>query len=543
MTIAMPVRAPSRRWIPPFAFFVVVGLGALPLAAETLLVVPFENSSRAAEYDWLGESFSESLNSRIPGNGYQVITREERLAALERLGLPPGAPLSRASLLRLGEEAGADWLVTGSFDVQGQELRTRAVLVHIRKPSLGPALEQSGPLERLLDLQGDLAWRLLRQLDSTFPSSRDAFLARSPTLHASAFESYVRGLLSMDRQQQRRYFLQANRLEPAYAAPVYRLGLLYLEDMDHATAARWLSRVPPEDPLALDSRFYLSLCHFYLSDYARAAETLAPVAERLPAAPLWNNLGVFASRRGDAAAVAHFERALQTDPALMEPLFNLGLHYFRASQWQQAVTPLERLVELYPGDSGARALLVAAYDRLGRVEDAKRLREEAGGEVAVLDPERDPLDLDRLTLEFSSRSQRLVVAPGDSGSARAGHVAVHIKRAEDLLARGTLDSAQEELVQAILLDPVSHRAHFLLADVYQRRGRTEEAIAELKASLWSQETVAARLRLAELYLSQGRSEDAREEIRAALALDPSNDAARALQRRLPSAAGSEGRRP
>ena len=539
----MPVRALSRRWIPLFAFFVVAAMGALPLSAETLLVVPFENAARAAEYDWLGESFSEALNARIPGNGYQVVTREERLAALERLGLPPGAPLSRASLLRLGEEAGADWLVTGSYEVEGQELRARAALVQIRRPSLAPPLEQSGPLERLLDLQGELAWRILRQLDSTFPSSRDAFLARAPSLRASAFENYVRGLLSINRPQQRRYFLQANRLEPAYAAPVFRLGLLYFEDMDYATAARWFSRVPTDDPLSLDSRFYLSLCHFYLSDFAQAAEVLGPVADRLPAAPLWNNLGVFASRRGDAAAVAHFERALRTDPSLMEPLFNLGLHFVRLSQWQQALTPLERLVELHPGDSGARALLVAAYDRLGRAQEARRLREQAGEDLAVLDPERDPLDLDRLALQFSSRAQRPVVAPGDSGSARAGHVAVHIHRAEDLLVKERLDAAQQELVEAILLDPGSHRAHLLLADVYQRRGRTEDAIAELKASLWSQETVAARLRLAELYLSQGRAEDAREEVRAALALDPANDAARALQRRLPSAPGSEGRRP
>ncbi|MGH9804726.1 MAG: tetratricopeptide repeat protein, partial [Candidatus Acidiferrales bacterium] len=515
----------------------------LPLRAEMLLVVPFENSSRAADFEWLGESFSEALNARIPGNGYQVITREDRLAALERLGLPPGAPLSRASLLRLGEEAGADWLVTGNYEVQGEELRARASLVHIRKPSLAPPLEQSGPLERLLDLQGELAWRLLRHLDSTFPLSRDAFLARSPRLSASAFESYVRGLLSLNRQQQRRYFLQANRLEPAYAAPIFRLGLIYFEDMDFATAARWLSRVPAEDALALDARFYLSLCHFHLSDYAQAAETLAPVAERLPAAPLWNNLGVFASRRGDPAAVAHFERALQTDPALMEPLFNLGLHYFRASQWQQALAPLERLVDLHPGDSAARALLVSTYDRLGQSDRAARLRQEAGGELPVLDPERDPLDLDRLTTQFSSRSQRPGVPAPGSGSARAGHVAVHIQRAEDLLAGNKLDDAQQELVEAILLDPGSHRAHLLLAEVYQRRGLHAEAIAELKASLWSQETVAARLRLAELYLSQGRAEDAREEIRAALALDPANDAARALQRRLPSAPGSEGRRP
>lgn len=515
----------------------------MPLAAETLLVVPFENGSRASDYDWLGESFSEGLNARLPGNGYRVVSREERLAALERLGLPPGAPLTHASLLRLGEDAGADWLVTGHFEVEGQVLRAQAELLHVPKPSLAPPLELSGPLEHLLDLQGELAWRLLRQLDSTFPLSRDAFLARGPQIRASAFESYVRGLLSLNRQQQRRYFLQASGLEAAYTAPVFRLGLLYFEDMDYAAAARWFSRIPLEDSLGLDARFYLSLCQFNLSDYAQAAQTLAPVAEQLPAAPLWNNLGVFSSRLGDPAAAAHFQRALDTDPAFMEPLFNIGLHSARANNWPLAVPPLQRLLALHPGDTGARALLAAAYDRLGRAEDARRLREEAGDELPVLDPERDPLDLDRLALQFSPHSLRTSLPKESSASARASHVAIHLQRAEELLSRGALAETQQELVEAILLDPSSYRAHLLLAEVYRRRGRAEEAIAELKASLWSQETVAARLRLAELYLDQGRAEEARQQLRAALALDPANDAARALERRLPLSAKPEERRP
>jgi len=59
-----------------------------------------------------------------------------------------------------------------------------------------------------------------------------------------------------------------------------------------------------------------------------------------------------------------------------------------------------------------------------------------------------------------------------------------------------------------------------------------EAISELKASLWSQETVPARLRLAEIYLAQNRIGEAREQVEAALALDPANTEARALEARL-----------
>ncbi|MFQ5695631.1 MAG: tetratricopeptide repeat protein [Terriglobia bacterium] len=520
------------------AALLLLGVTA-PAAADTILAIPFENKARTADLDWVGESFAEALTERLDGFGHLVVQREQRLAALERLGLPAGVPVTRASLLRLAEEAGADWLVWGRFEVdESRTLRARAQLLDLHNLATPPPLDVRGPFARLLEIQGQLAWEILRRLDPAFSLGSEAFQQRFPRWRVSAFESYVRGLLAFNREQQVRYFLQAARLEPDYAAPAFRLAQLYFEDQDYSTAARWFEKIPADDPLALDARFYQALSRFFAHDYAGAVSTLAPVAERIPVAPLWNNLGVFASRQGDEQAALHyFARARQDDPGDPDLHFNLALHHLRRQQWQPAADALEHCIRLNPDDTEGHFLHALALERLGRTQEAEAARLQAVGDnpALLLSLERRQLDLDRLYPHFNARQLFLDAdskrAPGYA-PARARHAAMHIRRGEDLLARSQLEPAQREFTQAILLDPDSYRAHLLLAEIYRRQERLPDAIAELQASLWSRDTLPARLRLAEIYLAQDRLDAAREQVHAALALDPDNDAARALARRL-----------
>ena len=512
----------------------------LPAAADTLLVVPFENTARRAELDWVGESFAEALTVRLAGAGHSLLPREERLAGLERLGLPPATALTRASWLRLAEEVGAGWLVLGGFQVEDATLTLRAELVDVRQLALIRLGEERGPFDRLLHLQGRLAWQILRRLDPTFPVSLDAFLARFPRLQVSAFESYVRGLLATGREAKLQYFRQAARLEPAYGAPAFRLGELYFDEQDYASAAGWFEKVPAESSVALDAGFFLALCRFYARDYARAIETLVPLGERLPVKAVWQNLAVFASyAERPAAADDYFARALEADPGDADTHFNLGLHRLRAGDANAAARAFAYCLTLTPGDTEALFLRARALEELGHPQEAGRLRQQAVGDNPALTVslERRQLELDRLQQRFNARLAGQQESPA-AASVRLEHVAVHVERGQDLLARGEIEPARREFSEALLLDPDSQPAHFFLAETYRRQGRLAEAVSELKAALWSQETLPARLRLAEIYLAENRIEEAREQVEAALALDPGNLDARALQARLGAAAGS-----
>jgi tetratricopeptide (TPR) repeat protein/TolB-like protein len=501
-------------------------------AADTILVVPFENVNGAAELDWVSESFSEGLTGRLLGHGHGLVARDERLAALERLGLPEAAPLTRASLLRLGEEVGADWVVLGRFAVKAESLQAGLQLLDLHGPRLMPWVQRNGPFARLLDAQGVLAWAVLKRVDPAFPLSREEFQRQHPQLQVSAFESYVRGLLAMSEEQQRHYFLQAYRLQPDYSPAAYRLAMLDFEQQDYAAAAGWLAKIPGSDPLSAEAGFYLSLCFYFQDDAARAAATLTPVAHRFPVSSVWNNLGVFTSRQGQArSAVDYFSRALVEDPGDPDACFNLGLHHLRSGDWQSGVGTLGRCTVLNPGDTGALLLYARALDHLGRSEEARAAREQAGEGEAANGPDIASNELDRLHQRLSAPHAGAGVP--EASHARARHVQVHLQRGRDHLARGDLEQARQQFMEVILLDPASHQAHLYLAEIYRREGRTGEAIAELKASVWSMDTAEARLSLAEIYLTLDQPEEAGRQVQFALRLDPENVTARDLAARLP----------
>ena len=511
----------SPRFVSLFGSVVLLTLVAVgPAASQTLLVAPFDNVGGQPNLEWVGESFAEVLTDRLAGNGFALVSRAQRLAALERLGLSATSPLTRASLVRLGEELGADWVVVGRFELRENRLSGWARLLHLRRLSLSAPLEQKGSFAQLLDIQGALAWQILRTLDPGFPYSRKSFLERVQAPPVSALENYLRGLRAPSRELQVRYFLQAARLAPKFNPPAWRLGKLYFEDQDYATAARWLEKVPAEHRDGADARFYLSLSYFFGGDPARAAATLRPLGRQFPVKEVWNNLGVFASQAGASNPPDYFARALREDSADPDVHFNLGLHYLRRRQWTAAAQAFDQCLALNPEDSEARLLSAQAL----------------GENPAPVDSlARRPAGLARLKQNFSAalarRGGEARREPSDD-SARAQHVTVHLERGKNFLARDQLESARYEFTQMVYLAPSSYEGHFYLAEVYRRQGQASEAISELRAALWSQDTLPVRLRLAEIYLEEDRDREAREQVRAALVLDPASSEARRLADRL-----------
>src|ERR1700722_12659002 len=65
--------------------------------ADTILIFPFENESRMANLDWLGEGLSELTSERLEDRGFSVLSRADRMATLERMGLPDSARFFHAT--------------------------------------------------------------------------------------------------------------------------------------------------------------------------------------------------------------------------------------------------------------------------------------------------------------------------------------------------------------------------------------------------------------------------------------------------------------
>jgi Flp pilus assembly protein TadD len=79
-----------------------------------------------------------------------------------------------------------------------------------------------------------------------------------------------------------------------------------------------------------------------------------------------------------------------------------------------------------------------------------------------------------------------------------------------------------ELRRAIYLSPYDREAHLLLGRLYLRDGRVQDAVEELKISIWSDDQIDAHLALADAYARARNVTAARNELQTVFNRDPGN---------------------
>src|SRR5436305_5501488 len=130
------------------------------LHAETTLVLPFFNHSKSPNLDWIGESIAESVHDSLASEGILVLDRGNRLEAYRRLSLRPGAELTHASILKIGDALDASSVIYGSYELtlpataqSKGSVRIEARIVDLKRTRQGPAFSETGALEDLAALQ------------------------------------------------------------------------------------------------------------------------------------------------------------------------------------------------------------------------------------------------------------------------------------------------------------------------------------------------------------------------------------------------------
>src|SRR5580692_4212637 len=130
-----------------------------------LLVLPFDNRSGQPSLEWIREAAPEILSSRFQSAGFAPMSREDRLYALDHLGLPEGFHPSRATALKLAQTLDADSIVVGSFITDGTGIVAEAQLVDVPHLRMSPSVTARGEMKDLIAVFDSLAWKLTRQLD------------------------------------------------------------------------------------------------------------------------------------------------------------------------------------------------------------------------------------------------------------------------------------------------------------------------------------------------------------------------------------------
>jgi Flp pilus assembly protein TadD/TolB-like protein len=485
--------------------------------SRLLLIIPFENTSNAAATDWISESFPEVLSTRLSLSGFFIMGRDDRLNAFDRLGIPPGAKPSRATLYQAGQQLDADYVIMGDYRVDEANVTAHARLMDMERLRLSPEFTESGPLTNLIAIQTALAWDLL---DTLKPGAvaKASFVSQFPAQRPDVLENYVRGITATNDQEKIKHFKEVVRLEPTHALAILQLGKSYYKTRDYESSASWLARIPKGDANANEAQFYLGLATFCGGHMDKAGSAFRTLAARLPLTEVLNNLGVVAARRGQKGARGYFEKTVQTDPNEPDYRFNLAVTLFREGDTQGAARELRELLAIHP-DAEAKTFLDAVA---------------SGTHPARMPLERIKRNYDESTfrqiaLEIENTNEARL-----ANSDPASHAAFHVRHGQELLQSGLPGEAEKEFREAVVLDPTSPGAHAGLAAVLENDQDIVGARNEGRMSLKLQPTAEAYLVMARLDLAENKSASAAQNVDHALALDPANAAAVALKRDITS---------
>lgn len=494
-------------------------------SGRLVLVLPFDNRSGQSNLNWIGDSFPYTLNQRLSSAGFLTISRDDRMYALEHLGLPEEFRPSRASTIKIAQTLDADYVVVGSYTVTDpgtpqSRIDVQAQVVEIDQLKMSEPLTQSNALPKLYDVENALAWQLARRMDPHFAVAQQTFLGASGGVKLSSFENYIRGTGAATPDERLKRLQQSVAETPAFTSALLALGKEQYADRQYESAAATLAKVPQDDRLALEAGFYRGLARFNSAKYAEAQSAFAFVASRLPLPEVVNDEGVAESRQGKDA-VPLFQQVIAADPNDADYHFNLAVGLLGRSDIPGAIHEVEAALKLHSDDPEATELLNRLQSTHGSTANLKALIAADG-----FDPTT------RIRRTWSEASFRQVAFQMDQMRALqmatlppAEQAAKYTQIGGQYLAQGLIPEAEQEFQTALKADAKNAAAHAGIAEVRERTGAASDARSEAETSLKLAPNVNAYLVLARLELQSGNLGASANNVAGALKLEPKNAAA------------------
>jgi tetratricopeptide (TPR) repeat protein len=507
----------------------------MPFAADVEAQAP----GGAGTSLWLGEAAAVLLTEGLANEGVGALTRQERVAAFDRLQLPMSAALTRATMIRVGELMGASDLVFGEIEL-GNTLNVRVRMIRLGAGSERPSVEDSATLPQIFAMFDRVSRRVADVTGRLHPRAARA-ATPLPPLPIEAFELYVKGLVAATPAAEQRFLENAMRIAPTDPRIQLELWNVYTAQDLHDRALQAANSIPAESSFGRRARFAVAQSLIALKRFDGALHELEVLHQTDPAAAISNAMGVVQLRRGPTEgttpATTYFARAVREEPDNPLYRFNLGYAYALASSTAEAIAALREAVRVDPTDGDAHLVMSAV---LGKTAEGQRELELARSLGASVDPAsmtaggRVPAGLERLEPELvvspaARRSMQAIVQRDQQETA-----AFHLARARTLIDQRRDSEAIEALRRAIYLSPYADEPQLLLGTLYRRAGRLPEAIDAFKISIWSRETAAAQVALGGALLDSGDEEGARRAAQRALVLAPTSEPARELLKRLGS---------
>lgn len=575
--------------------FVTLALGLTLLAAgaaravaqapvERIVVLPFQNTSSQREYNWVGESFADSLSQLLNVPGLLVVEGDQRELIYQKLHIPETVIPSRATAIKIGREANSTLVVVGTYEVVPAadakavaSIRGSARVIRVNEGRLTGVTMADGrwatheyffgdALTNLQTMQGKLAYQILYERDKALPVAQNELLGKASKIPPRAFESYVKGRLTDDPETKSNYLRNAMiEFERANAGSVYvqaafELGQLYYGQGDFQKAAEHFSMLQHGDPHYVEAAFYAAMSFSRMGDTQRALGALIPLTKVAQLTSIFNSTGAISAQAARAEkspaererllrqALDFLGRAAESAPEDPFVQFNYGYALMLAGKHAEAVDQLRGVIKRDARDGEALFLFAKALERTNQEEAAVLNDNEARkyypayGKAQVewqkshtvaslpIEPRLRKVfnRADYISEVLAQKDREVKLIQGTSTQDL-------LARAREFYGAGRDDEALQELRRVVMVEPMNAEAYLLTGRIYQRRGDLEPAINQLKTAIfWDNEKkfIDAYVLLGRIFLERGDRAMAMSYARSALQLDPNNQEAIALHRQV-----------
>ena len=566
---------------------IVVGIAFNDVAAQSggdvVMVLPFENTSNRLEYNWVGESFADSLAELLNKPGLVVVSSDERQLAYQRLRLPETIIPSRATAIKLAREAKASMIVIGTYSVMTPEAPAKTDDDKAEKPeayvqltarvikvnegrTLGELFDGSwatrqfdfgGPLTTLQNIQGRLAFQILYQRDKALPFSQLQLIDEATKVPQRAFEAYVKGVQLPERDSKRsnylknamHYYGEANG-GAIYPQAAFELGRFYMMEGKWKDATEYFTKLQKKDPHYAEAAFYAGLGYAKMGEFGHALAALVPLATDVPLIGIYNNAGAVAveaarDEKKDEErarllnqAIAFLARAADSSPDDPMVHFNYGYALFLAGKHAEAAEQLKPVITANPRDGQAYFLYAKSLEKVGKTDIAAAADDQARRNLPSYAKWQTEWQKSQTIKALSPRLRDVlnrvdlseITRPAVAENAPAEDLLV---KARDLYQAGRDEEALPELHRVVMLEPTNAEAYLLSGRINQRRGDQEAAIAALKTAIfWDPKLIDAHILLGRIFLERGDRGEATKYASSAITIDANNQEAIALQRQV-----------
>jgi tetratricopeptide (TPR) repeat protein len=559
---------------------------------DVVMVLAFENTSNRPEYNWVGESFADSLAELLSKPGLLVVSSDERELAYQRLRLPETVLPSRATAIKLAREAKASMIVIGTYSVTPAEAEAKPgeakpekdkssveayvqLTARVIKVNEGRTLGEmfdgnwatrqfdfGGPLTTLQNIQGRLAYQILYQRDKALPFSQNQLVQEATKVPQRAFEAYVKGVQLGERDEKRvnylknamRFYADANG-GAVYTQAAFELGRYYMLDGKWKDATEYFTKLQKKDPHYAEAAFYAGLGYAKMGDFGRALASLVPLSADVPLIGIYNNAGAVAvqASRGEkkederarllTQGSSFLARAAESSPD--DPLvhFNYALALFLAGKYAEAAEQLKPVITADPRDGQAYFLYAKSLEKTGKTEIATAADDQARRYLPSYAKWQTEWQKSQTVNGVSLRMRDVLNRDDVSDLMRKNAIAANtnpnsgtedlLVKARELYQAGRDDEALPELHRVVMLEPTNAEAYLLSGRINQRRGDQEAAIAALKTAIfWDPKLIDAHILLGRIFLERGDRGEATKYATSAMTIDGNNQEAIALQRQV-----------